>query len=91
MEEKFLSNDSRAVIERFELLKAMNTIIKFCNDEGVYESWIYVIPDQCEDEELLEIAEDFPESYQDACSLFRSLAKGDYFQDGGFYVGRQVF
>ena len=91
MEAKFLHDDSFAVHERFELLKAMNTIIKMCNDETVYESWIYIIPDQCDDDELLDIAMNCPESYQDACNLFRRLAKGSYLQDGGFYAGRQVF
>ena len=87
----FLKNGPVAVMERFELLKAMNIIVKMCNDERVYERWIYVIPDQCEDDELLGVAMEDADSYQDACELFRDLMCGEGVQEGGFYAGNQVF
>lgn len=88
---KYKKTGPLAVHERFELLKAMNTVVKFCNDEMAYERWIYVIPDQCEDDELLGIAMDDPDSFQDACALFRELMCGEEVQDGGFFAGDQVF
>lgn len=56
--------------ERFEALKSMNTIIKSMNDESAYTSWIYIIPDEADDDELREIAEEDEESFEDAVHAF---------------------
>ena len=77
--------------ERFEALKAMNTLIKMVNDERVYMSWIYVIPDEADDEELLDIAENDSEIYRDAAELFKKLMKSNAVQRDGLYIGGEVY
>lgn len=81
-------SENKIIKERFEHLKAMNTIILSMNDEGAYMSWIYLIPDQADDEDLLMCAED-EEIFGDACIKFRSLIR-DY-GGSGFYIGKQVY
>ena len=50
---------SRAAQERYETLKAMNLLAKEVNDEGFYyDHWIYIVPDEADDDELREIAYD---------------------------------
>ena len=61
------------VQERFEALKSMNTIIKSMNDENAYTAWIYIIPDEADDDELREIAEDDEESFKDAVHAFMGI------------------
>lgn len=61
------------VQERFETLKSMNTIIKSMNDEGAYIAWIYIIPDGADDDELMEIAEEDEESFEDAVHAFMEI------------------
>lgn len=73
----------RALKERFEILKSMNTLIKAMNNEEAYLEWIYLIPDQADDDELMECAED-SEIFKEACELFRALLKR-YGKDG-FYL-----
>ena len=61
------------VQERFEALRSMNTIIKSMNDESAYTSWIYIIPDEADDDELREIAEEDEESFKDAIHAFMEI------------------
>lgn len=61
------------VQERFEALKSMNTIIKSMNDESAYTSWIYIIPDEADDDELREIAEEDEESFKEAVHAFMGI------------------
>lgn len=75
--------------ERFEALKSMNTIIKSMNDESAYTSWIYIIPDEADDDELREIAEDDEESFKDACNLFAKLVKK--YMKYGMYIDGEVY
>lgn len=44
------------VQERFEALKSMNTIIRLMNDENAYSSWIWIVPDGADDDNLMDIA-----------------------------------
>lgn len=77
------------VQERFEALKSMNTIIKSMNDESAYTSWIYIIPDEADDDELREIAEEDEESFRDACNLFAKLVKK--YMKYGLYIEGEVY
>lgn len=78
---------TKEVLERFEALKAMNLLAKLCNDEGFYYNhWIYVIPDEADDDEMLEIAEDDEDTYSDAVRCFiNNFHK--YAREGGLYIG----
>lgn len=77
------------VQERFEALKSMNTIIKSMNDESAYDAWIYIIPDEADDDELMEIAEKDEDIFKDACNLFAKLIKR--YMKYGLYVDGKVY
>lgn len=77
------------VQERFDVLKGMDTIIKSMNDESAYTAWIYIIPDEADDDELMEIAEEDEESFNDACKLFAKLVKK--YMKYGLYVDGEVY
>ena len=81
-------SENEIIQERFEQLKAMHTIIMSINDEGAYMSWIYLIPDQADDDDLFMCAED-EEIFADACISFRSLIRE--YGGSGFYVGKEVY
>lgn len=74
----------KLVIEKFEILKAMNLLVKSMNNEDAYERWIYTVPDQAGDDELMYIAADEDESiFREACQDFRRICH-DYLDDGIF-------
>lgn len=77
------------VQERFEALKSMNNIIKSMNDESAYSAWIYVVPDEADDDELQEIAEEDEESFKEACNLFAKLVKK--YMKYGMYIDGEVY
>lgn len=77
------------VQERFEALKSMNTIIKSMNDESAYSAWIYVVPDEADDDELQEIAEEDEESFKEACNLFAYLVQK--YMKYGLYIDGKVY
>jgi hypothetical protein len=76
-------------MEKFELLKAMNTLVKLMNDEGAYMEWIYIIPDQADDEELMDIALNYPDIVKDAVDCFKDLYKR--YAKSGFYVDKKLY
>lgn len=79
------------VKERYEALKAMNTLAKLVNDEGFYyDHWIYIIPDGADDAELREIAEEDLDSFSDAVRCFINHFQ-EYAQEGGLYIGSERF
>ena len=88
---EFKKTDKENVEERFICLKAMHTLIMAANDESIYESWIWIIPDECDDDELRSIAEDDPDSYANACGLFLRLMKSRAMKEGGLYIGDEVY
>lgn len=75
--------------EKFETLRSMNTIIKNMNDESAYDAWIYIIPDGADDDELMEIAKEDEESFEDACKLFAKLV--NKYMKYGLYVDGEVY
>lgn len=79
-------NALKLALEKFEILKAMNLLVKSMNNEDAYDEWICTIPDQAGDEELMEIAADEDESvYCEACHDFRRIC--DRYLCDGIYVG----
>ncbi len=88
---EFKKTDSCQVRERFSALKAMHTIITCANDEGVYERWIYIIPDGADDDDFMDVAMDQPDTYAEACGLFLRLMKSKMMKEGGLYIGGEVY
>lgn len=80
--------ENKIIKERFEILKSMNSIVLSINDESAYMSWIYLIPDQADDEDLMYCAED-EEIFAEACTLFRSLIRS--YGGSRFYVGKELY
>ena len=78
---------TRAAQERYETLKAMNLLAKEVNDEGFYyDHWIYIVPDEADDDELREIAYDDEGIFSDAVRCFiNHFSK--YAKEGGLYLG----
>ena len=78
---------ARAAWERYETLKAMNLLAKATNNEGFYyDHWIYIVPDEADDDELREIAYDDEDIFSDAVRCFiNHFSK--YAKEGGLYLG----
>ena len=78
------------VQERFENLKAMNTIIKSMNDDAAYYNvWTCCIPDGADDDELMEIAEEDEETFKEARELFAKLVQKH--MKYGLYIDGEVY
>lgn len=76
----------KEVKNRFELVKAMHTIVTSLNNEdGYYNCWIYTVPDCATEEDLLDIAED-EEAFKDTFNDFEYIMK-EYLKDGIFVNG----
>ena len=74
----------KLVIEKFEILKAMNLLVKSMNNEDAYEEWVYTVPDEASDDDLMYIAADEDETvYLEACQVFRRICH-NYLDDGIF-------
>lgn len=78
-----------AKTEKFELLKAMNTIVRSLNHEGAYyDRWILIVPDEATDEDLRDIAEDDDdEIFRDSVKCFEGIMR-DYIKDGIYVAGK---
>lgn len=66
--------------KKFELLKAMTTIVRSMNYEEAYYWWILIVPDPCGDNDLWDVVED-EELFDDACRTFWNIQKA-YGKDG---------
>jgi len=60
---------------RMEQLKAMHELMRNANDETVYMTWIYLMPDEPSEEDFKDIAMD-DEQYNDCFDLFVELIQG---------------
>lgn len=72
---------------RYEVLKAMNTIVKNLNNEDGYDYWCYTIPDCADDDELLEIAFDDEDTFIEAVDSFKRIMKS-CLEDGLYIAGK---
>lgn len=86
-----MSPDVKKAEERFKVLKAMDTLVRFINNESAYYNhWIYIIPDDADEDELREIAYEDEETFKDAVECFGRVYP-EYYGDGGLYVGGEVY
>lgn len=79
--------------EKYEALKAMNTLAKYLNNETFYyDIWIWTIPDEADDDELMEIAnEEYQEeTFEEAAKKFIEYWRR-YAKDGGLYLDGKVY
>lgn len=76
------------MVKRFNMIKAMNLLVCQMNDEEAYFRWIYVVPDEANDDDLMDVAED-DDLFNESCQLFNELVK-DY-GCSGYYVDNKVF
>lgn len=59
---------------RIAQLKAMHTLMCNANDEGIYGSWIYTMPDEPNEDDFIDIAMD-AEQYNECFDKFVKLIK----------------
>lgn len=76
--------------EKFEILKAMNTLIRALNnEEAYYGDWVYTIPDEVDDAELQEIAFEDEETFEEAVYSFKRCMM--YYLSDGLYIGGKLY
>ena len=77
---------------RFDIIKGMNEIIKSLNDEtAYYQVWIFTVPDEADDEDLMDIAENedlFKDAVDDFFFCMKNFAKHGLYIDNTFYENR---
>lgn len=61
---------------RMAQLEAMHTLMANCNDEFIYERWIYLMPDGATEEDFFDIALN-EEFYNECFDLFIKLVAKD--------------
>lgn len=59
---------------RVDQLRAMHTLMQNANDEGIYMSWIYTMPDGATEEDFMDIALN-DEDYNECFDAFIKLIK----------------
>lgn len=74
------------MFDRICLMKAMHTVVCALNDEEAYCEWINLVPDDANNDDLVDIAED-DWLFQDACNTFREIMLN--YSEGGFYVHKK--
>lgn len=74
-----MNNSKEAKILRANLLGGMDSYIKnVVGDEEIWGTWIELgVPDECDEETLMEIADDEPEFIR-MTELFSSLIRNDF-------------
>lgn len=72
-----MNNSKEALILRANLLGGMDSYMKELGDEEIWMEWItYGIPDECDEETLMAIAEDEPEFVR-ITKIFHTLINED--------------
>ena len=65
---------------RVEQLKAAESLMRLCNDEGMFDSWLALgIPDAADESDYIEIAED-DEAYNEILDLLVKLVSEENFR-----------
>lgn len=59
---------------RADQMQAMHEVIRNANDEGIYMTWIYIVPDGADRDDFEFMAES-DETYKEVCDLFVKLVK----------------
>lgn len=66
----------KAILSRFQLLKAMNTVAQSIADEDVFVLWSHYVPQAGDDDDLMEMVTD-DQHFDQLCMLFRiCICKG---------------
>lgn len=76
----------KATLDRFANVRAMNDIIRSMNNEDAYMEWIYTVPDEATEEDLMDIADD-EQFFGEVVRLFLKLYE-EYIEDGLFIGGK---
>lgn len=77
----------RLTIQKFNLIKAMNLLVKSMDNEDAYYDWINIVPDQASDDDLISIASSVDDAvFREACHEFRRICH-EYIDDGFFCGG----
>lgn len=75
-----------------KVLIGMNNIVKALNHEGAYfDHWIYIIPDEADDDELEDIADNMDDIFQDAVECFGRIMRKKAYVEGGLYLDKKVY
>ena len=80
---------SKKIEERIADLKAMDRIIRACNNENIFYAWIAYswVPDEASDEDFEFVAED-DDRWAEQCNTFgRYITRA--LNDGGFYFDKK--
>lgn len=65
---------------RVEQLKAAEALMRLCNEENVFDSWLMLgIPDEADESDYIEIAED-DEAYNEILDLLIKLVSNKNFR-----------
>lgn len=73
--------------EKYELMKAMHTIVRSLNHEGAYfDRWIVIVPDEATADDLHDISED-EELFTDSVKCFEGIM-ADYIKHGIYVAGK---
>ena len=75
-------------MDKVTFLKVLNELILATTDEDIIDSWLQVVPDQADEEDLKEIAED-EQLFIYAVTKFLNLAK--YLKEGVKLFGNWYF
>lgn len=75
------------VVTRFQLLSAMNEVIRCLNNEEAYMDWINWVPDEATTEDLTYIAQS-EEDMEDCERIFIKII--NKYGEDGFYTGEEV-
>lgn len=79
----------RIIAERYDFVKAMQTIVVSLNNENAYfNNWVYIVPDGAAESDFLDIASD-EEYFGRVVACFKRLMS-KYLEDG-LFVGRQLY
>lgn len=78
----------KIIAHRISLLKAYHQIICLLNDETAYMTWIYLMPDNPDEEDFEIVAED-EELFKDAVKTFHSIYTEHSLS--GIFDGRKVW
>lgn len=76
------------VLDRYDVLNSMNTIVQSMNNEEAYMVWITVVPDAADRDDLLDIAED-DELFELAVKQFYEI--WEEFSEDGLFIGGKEF
>ena len=84
-------SNNKCIENNVELVRAMNTVISFLNDEGAIEPWLMDYPDGADEDDLCCIAED-NELMDWLCANFkeriRRSGKHGWYTFGGAVYGK---